>query len=1572
MSAESAPDLGDAEGRGPIVFGRLRSLLAELPPTGDGGFEGLVAAASSQLAGVPFRLIGSGRQHGRDAEGTIAGAAVMVEAKRYTSRLPFEALSAKLNEAIERSGREVEVWCAAATVPFDAAYAGDLCRMGDRHGTTVLVLDWAQPLPPLAVLLAVAREAVLEWFGHHDAASTTVVASELGAVAASPLYGEQANAIRAEFRAGSLGLASARRANAAWLDRHFRNADLALQRFNQALAPLDPSVRPPPFARARLEARIRDAMATWRPEPQAVVLTGPAGRGDGRGDEGNGKSWAAVRAWLGFEDGQDRPRPMLLLMTSHMWRDGDERRPLALLARLAAEQTGSRNAGDEVRWQARLERWLSVPEGSTTERSSAVVLVLDGVNERTHHPWPVLISALLLEAGTKALGVFVTTRRGIYERDLAPRLTRARVLPIEVEKFSDEELDHLLVQDGRRPETVREPLRGFLRNPRVLSVGLDLLDRLDPEEVGTERLLFEYLRKRQEERAPAGGHSVQQLLQTLVAHAREIRERLLRQTAALQAVMFDERTIPDRLGLPVDQSLSADLGDIIDSGFIEIVDGARRRYALRGPGRALGLGLLIVEELEDAVRAGETELGGVLEAIVDPIRAIDETALVLLGALDIAMMDDGTDVSVARVLLHRLLTLQNLPTDQRARIFSGLRVRPDVFVGVAALLYGERNAAGRREWMRDALMAARDQPSTAEVVDRAVRSWLRVWQSVPTPPDLRNYPEEQALGARRHHDEAAQRHLAGIDGLAVAERAFVDRELVPLTPGHAHRVDELAIAILADRPLAGYAADIFAWCVAASVGWEAGGSHDAMDWLRLLAPSDWEEATSAVAAAAIMFRNADRSNVFGWAMNYALSGSGDPDQSREAAEVRPPVAERTPVDGSDVLPDVDPLDPDAPAPAGGLEATAAFYREATASHEGHPPSALWRESSAPASRARLLLCRFAPEMAAGIHRDFAAGCATIGDVSPSVIAHWILRDVAILGPVVEPVASWMHELRARHDLEPVERNAPTVLLAAILPHLDAERQYDLHAGQSDDADDAFRLGELCLPLSAAAAEERLSADFASGDPRRMRLALLATADTGSAIRTVRSHALEAIARGDGDCRLRAAAYRALMRTGTRSDDEEFAASWSRPLPIVDEAHIREDYWGSLRFMRTGLDTDEPGELAKLTPALRSSALERAGYRTLEAGLEDLHRVLRDLEAADVLPTGMRITIVRPDDLPVRDEDSGSWHRIDFGSAGDFGTEEGTPGPMRDMRDFFALQRTLAASGREALMHPLSSAVIDRAAREAPHAFGQLLELVEGKAGTDGAPAVAVLAHDVARVVSHGDPARAARLFDAYGDVEPLFPEVLPTSLVPRTSLLLWKSSDAPAIGAIRRRRLDLAPNDFEMARLILAAETAGRHDLIVDYVGERMAGRHPLDLARAVTAAGFATDDSVLDAVFDDGRFRHGFLRNAAAKAKRSYDLARWAAGWYREAIEAADGLSGWRALELALAAADARCALWLNGGLSGDLHGCQRSMLEHRFASAARDRNRDREGTRYGRRIPPDWLGAGSTPSAVRSDGIA
>ncbi len=140
-------------GRRPqLPFASLRSALIELPPTGEVGFEGLVAADCAQVAGTPSRLVGSGRQFGRDVEAVVDGTGILFEAERYDSPLSYAALSGKLQEALARSGRRVEVWGAAATIPLDVQDVEDLRAYGE--GLALVTADGqlveVVPMPVLA------------------------------------------------------------------------------------------------------------------------------------------------------------------------------------------------------------------------------------------------------------------------------------------------------------------------------------------------------------------------------------------------------------------------------------------------------------------------------------------------------------------------------------------------------------------------------------------------------------------------------------------------------------------------------------------------------------------------------------------------------------------------------------------------------------------------------------------------------------------------------------------------------------------------------------------------------------------------------------------------------------------------------------------------------------------------------------------------------------------------------------------------------------------------------------------------------------------------------------------------------------------------------------------------------------------------------------------------------------------------------------------------------------------------------------------------------------------------------
>ena len=92
----------------------LRGLLLRLKPTGDDGFEGLLATTLSEFSGLTIRLAKSGSQFGRDGRSPSAPFAIAMEAKRYTGELGLEVL-AKAAVAGHVLDDSVDVWALGAT-----------------------------------------------------------------------------------------------------------------------------------------------------------------------------------------------------------------------------------------------------------------------------------------------------------------------------------------------------------------------------------------------------------------------------------------------------------------------------------------------------------------------------------------------------------------------------------------------------------------------------------------------------------------------------------------------------------------------------------------------------------------------------------------------------------------------------------------------------------------------------------------------------------------------------------------------------------------------------------------------------------------------------------------------------------------------------------------------------------------------------------------------------------------------------------------------------------------------------------------------------------------------------------------------------------------------------------------------------------------------------------------------------------------------------------------------------------------------------------------------------------------
>jgi hypothetical protein len=97
------------------LLSALRKNLLKVKPTGEDGFEGLLAEALATFSGLTIRLAKSGSQFGRDGSSPPAPFAIAMEAKRYDDDLRLETLAGKVVVGGYVLQEKVDVWVLGAT-----------------------------------------------------------------------------------------------------------------------------------------------------------------------------------------------------------------------------------------------------------------------------------------------------------------------------------------------------------------------------------------------------------------------------------------------------------------------------------------------------------------------------------------------------------------------------------------------------------------------------------------------------------------------------------------------------------------------------------------------------------------------------------------------------------------------------------------------------------------------------------------------------------------------------------------------------------------------------------------------------------------------------------------------------------------------------------------------------------------------------------------------------------------------------------------------------------------------------------------------------------------------------------------------------------------------------------------------------------------------------------------------------------------------------------------------------------------------------------------------------------------
>ena len=1505
----------------------LRAALLTLDATGPQGFEGLIAATLTEITGVPFRLAGGGRQFGVDAGPAYESDSIYFEAKRYDGPIPRVEIRSKIAELLISNNSDIELWVLGATSRIPKQFDDEVYKLGQQGGISTLILDWSVPvIPPLAVALAMSETQAPAFLKDHVGEKELAAKAEtaLEAIRNSVTFKKHAECIRSKLKEPTLGVGMAKRANIEWLTGVFSERQKARRFLQQPLAPQDRSAGTP-LTRDTLVSRLRPFL-TCKPDDRVVAVLG---------EEGNGKSWLVAQSWLCLE-----AKPVMIVLTPDDFRQASPTDDLKdIIIGKLVQQTGDDRSEDVVNrwWHRKLRQWRN----HNAANELRLVVFIDGLNQRPELYWARFMNALAFELN-KVGGRLIVTVRTRYFRDRIERRLVPQIELIEVPKWTEPERDKILAAHGIEGADLHQKVGERLKNPRMLGIALGLLQKeqiKDLNELTVSRLLFEHIRvSEQDAPSPQSAHEFARKLQD---HADEMLSRV-------DAKQRDDLRVFD-----------GGLEAVSDGRFFVQLEGDPTRYTIEEDGLTLALGLSVLDKLRFACR-NKHDLDETLNALIEPISELDQTARVLIAALTVACLDEDCHSEIGAAVVRAFAEVQNPDPEDRSA-FEGLaRERPEVFIRAARNLCLAGAHQPNFDWTEAALQEAKSDDYAWHVISDELKSWLSCYSLshgrgidvlAPQSPDP---AEEVEKGHASKQDQTDER----LRSLSPAEEGLL-KSLDRVDDGDPHMLAHFAFTLMAGKPIAPFATSLARWSFAVALNHDHEACKRFMHLVRFNRV-DWPAAREAILRECHIFEGADVSSTGKWALYGMLQATGHAEEGARANTLYRELTAHLSLPEAWRLVEhycaTDPCDPDSERPEN-VGDTARDYSAVDTSKIRLGMSN--REEDHFFSMARLGMARFELEIAVRKHRELIAdvlrreGFALYQGLLELRHHNALLtRDDAL--QLVKPFGGGATDAPGEEDRWIVSQYRK--LLA--FPHLTAQEQIETLLRQRPEDNFLLELMKVVSPLDGELFEGLLEKACRDNDELAQYriLAFGGSADTVIS-EGARKHLAALI--GSGSTRVRAQALRMIARL---RDDRLFAAvaesDWSATKMGTDGYGAYEAWWGSAAILEAAVRGMIPHDeaLDRMTPRFYGRAAKKLNTDALK---EMARRVGASIGRAGNLATedfavpDIKIRVQCDDSFgptlyDVEERPPNSRHPIDFeafkrSSESDEEfierhKERHREGQRRANETFKVFKAELTQAEAQIILDKLDIEGFDAIAASdkclAESWYEMLMDMDLPKTSL-------MVVHNLGLLLAHAlaawDPDRAARLFTVLDSSHPLVRIIYGSAGIPLDGMTIWSAADSPRLDSLRFERLDRAGNDHELAVEVLAALWSGKEELLRAYIEERLATDEPVPICRALMVAGLSVENAFSTEVLARYQDVSGFIGQARAAARYAYERNVWAGHWFRQMYETDKPEDFWRYSILFTKIVDGRFEVWQTADQEcGEPFRMFRpsvaSKLEHRF----------------------------------------
>lgn len=1433
-------------------------------------------------------------------------------------------------------GGDIDVWALGASSEVGDDTLANLTEMLAKEGITLLALDWAaQPLPPLAVFLAAAKSATLQFFNQHvPKVSNSELSGLLDTITADSAFAQQAEKLKKELSEAHVGLDALRKKNERWLQDRFYGRGLSRQTFGQNINITSA------FPRERFSRQLDDFVKV---DPDDIPLVAVLG------DEGTGKTWLVAQWWANLP----HPPIMLLVAGPRVGRLLPDQ-PLESLARLLAEQEGR---GDEPHlnsWRRRLGRWND--HGLRDQRR--FLIVLDGLNERTCFPWADTINGLAREA--QALGgvVIITSRKAYWERDVRPRLDSLAIRQMFVGDYDDQELSAVLKTAGRNLEDLSPQLREFIRNPRICSVALNLLDRIDqPVELTRERLLLEYWQARLKERGNGIAHTLADFEKLLQSHAKSWLHKPHR------SFDRDEWTnlsgAAKRLG---PENVRNDLCEIEEGRFLTISEHDSNTYEFRKETLPYALGLLINNELKEEALKDHPDFNEALDRILDPVRGFDLVSEILVAAAGLACLDESFPDTGRRSLIRAWLGLQNIPDAVVDAMCAYLAVRPGPFLDIAESPVTELGSGMHVQTLVSMIIFKRDNPAVRSALEVRFPRWLGFWSRNPRKIFRDDAKERDSWPERRRERIDLQRGAFHPEELDLFNRMTFE-----ISNPTDVQLDNTAALLLASRPQAQYAKALLGWSMVQVVARDYFNAYDELKWVVSLNRVDWAE-TKARILPLIAHVNEQSSEPMRDSTALVLRLLGDRSSAERAAALSPRTKGKTWRLVANYC-DTNPYDPDAPEGsnlANALSAVAKISASQIRTSFNVTSEDYKLKQLTPA------LVRFRPQAIVEVVR---AVVATAPDRTGME-----LRQVSRLLPEISPLLDSISLASIRHSLQSLcddpkrittgdEGWIVTFIARAIIPHLAAEDQLDLLLTLPPETPLDISLQRGFAPLPSETLSVRLGKAWEDRETENIkRILLVASSCKHELNESLRELIAKALSSEDNVIVILAA--NAALAAGDPQMDDLL-------LDTVREAKLTIDSTNQVGFSlgravaasvisRSRLDMIDfvpPAFLGYVVDKLGGIALDRLVH-AIDKALTKLH-----IPISAQLPEGMSIDIeVSKDEPKVSQSPKFAQKARDARDLEEQVSEMKNPiGYIQRFRkqqkDMVATVEAFADALRREnaeyiLSHPPLWGLEKTLSAYPEKAAGWLHKILAAQDGWELGQ-VRNLGLVLAGAYAEKDPILAHEIFLRLKDASAFPPVniVVGEAGVSLYDHALFSAELVPELEDLRRIRFEDAFDDAALEQATVAAESSGAGDWLISYVQRLTDSEHPGEQARGLTIAGLMTSNPVSEHILSVD-WGDGFLGDVAENARKNYQRAGWARTWLEKTGASKTGIDFWRFCQLAQGVADVRSLKDFNtqavNSLVFDRFGRQAKEM---LRNSVKKRTEKRKETLFGEKKPDQNL---------------